>query len=397
MAKLPSKVAAVYWTRWNSGIRLTQVPPSYNVLYLFAAGRSGDVGGIGWGMNDIAADIKTVRARGQHVVLSTGGAGQGINFSSRVVSQRFVDSVVRINSELGGTLASPMIDGVDFNTFEAEATPNTAEYLWMFVELKRLFGQDFGITAPPAPWKAQDKAMIREALSQDLMTYAGPQMYDGPGLADPEYIIKATRDWVQNVAGGDASKIVVGFGMEDMANYSSIEQIIIAWRVIEKEFPTIRGAFLWQHKTDFDRGWVFANQLAPLVLDNTVPGQRVPATLPPPPTQPPGPVVKIGSAACPLTGIDIARGLNALVAYTDEAAITSTNPYGCEVTVTGGKVIQIKDRQVGESETGTPIPKGGFVLSGHGEARTWLLANAKVGAAVEVITVTARAGLSGRS
>lgn len=386
MAKLPSKVVAVYWTRWNPGIRLTQVPQSYNVLYLFAAGRSGDAGGIGWGMNDIAADIKTVRARGQRVVLSTGGAGQGINFSSRSVSQRFVDSVVRINTELGGTLASPVIDGVDFNTFEAEATPNTAEYLWMFTELKRRFGQDFGITSPPAPWKAQDKAMIREALSKDLMTYAGPQFYDDPGLADPAYIIKTTRDWVQNVAGGDASKIVVGFGMENMANYSSIEQILTAWRAIEKEFPTIRGAFLWQHKTDSDRGWAFAKQLAPLVLDNAVLEQPVPSTPPPTPTQPPGPVVKIGSASCPLAGIDITRELNALVAYTDKAATTSTNPYGCEVTVTDGKVIQINDRQVGESATGTPIPKGGFVLSGHGEARTWLLANTKVGAAVEVIT-----------
>ncbi|MET3720183.1 MULTISPECIES: glycosyl hydrolase family 18 protein [unclassified Arthrobacter] len=390
-------MAAVYWTRWNSAIRLTQVPQSFNVLYLFAAGRSGDLGGIGWGMNDIAADIKTVRARGQRVVLSTGGAGQGINFSSRTVSQRFVDSVVRINAELGGTLASPMIDGVDFNTFEAEATPETAEYLWMFAELKRQFGQEFGITSPPAPWKDQDKAMIREALSTGLMTYAGPQMYDGPGLADPAYIIKTTRDWVQNVAGGDASKIVVGFGMEDMANFSSIEQILTAWRAIEKEFPGIRGAFLWQHKTDFDRGWAFAMQVAPLILDKPIPEQPMPWTQPYTPTQPPGPMVRIGSASCPLAGIDIARERNALVAYTDEAATTTTNPYGCEVTVTGGKVIQINDRQVGESVTGTPILRGGFVLSGHGEARTWLLANAKIGAAVEVVTVSPRPGLPTRS
>ena len=302
MAKLPSKVIAVYWTRWNPGIRLTQVPQSYNVLYLFAAGRSGDAGGIGWGMNDIAADIRTVRALGQRVVLSTGGAGQEINFSSRAVSQRFVDSVVRINTELGGTLVSPAIDGVDFNTFEAEATPNTAEYLWMFTELKRRFGQDFGITSPPAPWKAQDKVMIREALSKDLMTYAGLQFYDGPGLADPAYIIKTARDWVHNVAGGDASKIVVGFGMENMANYSSIEQILTAWRAIEKEFPTIRGAFLWHHKADSDRGWAFALQLAPLVLDKAIPGQPAPSIPPPTPTQPPGPVVKIDSASYPQIG-----------------------------------------------------------------------------------------------
>ncbi|MEQ7738598.1 hypothetical protein, partial [Escherichia coli] len=127
------------------------------------------------------------------MVLSTGGSGQEIDFASREVSQRFVDSVVRINTELGGTLASPSIDGVDFNTFESGATPNTGEYLWMFAELKRLFGQGFGITSPPAPWKAEDKTMIREALSKDLMTYAGPQFYDGPELAEPAYIIKTTR------------------------------------------------------------------------------------------------------------------------------------------------------------------------------------------------------------
>ena len=198
---------------------------------------------------------------------------------------------------------------------------------------------------------------------------------------------------MRNVAGGDASKIVVGFGMENMANYSSIEQILTAWRAIEKEFPTIRGAFLWHHKADSDRGWAFALQLAPLVLDKAIPGQPAPSIPPPTPTQPPGPVVKIDSASYPLAGIDIARELNALVAYTDKEATTSTNPWGCEVTVTGGKVIQINDRQIGESATGTPIPTGSFVLSGHGEARTWLLANAKVGAAVERITMTLRPGL----
>ena len=105
------------------------------------------------------------------------------------------------------------------------------------------------------------------------------------------------------------------------------------------------------------------------------------------------PAAYADSASYPLAGIDIARELNALVAYTDKEATTSTNPWGCEVTVTGGKVIQINDRQIGESATGTPIPTGSFVLSGHGEARTWLLANAKVGAAVERITMTLRPGL----
>ncbi|UUL77442.1 glycosyl hydrolase family 18 protein [Pseudarthrobacter sp. Fe7] len=280
IAALPNKVLGVYWTRWNAGIRLTQVPQAYTVLYLFAAARSDDAGNIEWGMNDIVADITSVRARGQRVILSTGGEGQGVIFSSRTVSHHFVDSVERINGELGGTLASPAIDGVDFNTFEAEATPNTPEYLWMFAELKRRFGQDFSITSPPSPSNAEDKAMVREALSTGLMTYAGPQFYGGPGVSEPSHIIETTRDWVQNVAGGDASKIVVGFGMEKLPNYSSIEQILSAWREIAEEFPTIRGAFLWQHQTDADRGWVFVTQLAPHVLDNPAPTQRLPSSPP---------------------------------------------------------------------------------------------------------------------
>ncbi len=385
MTGLPPKVTAVYWTRWNADIPLTQIPRSYNVVYLFAAGRSGEEGEIEWGMNDIAADIRTVRARGQHVVLSAGGAGQGIDFSSRTVSRRFVDSVERINTELGGTMASPMIDGVDFNTFEAEVAPNTSEYLWMFGELKRRFGPDFGITSPPAPWNDSDKAMIRDALSEDLMTYAGPQFYDGPGLADPEYIIDTTRDWVQNVAGGDASKIVVGFGMEDAPYYSSIRQIRSAWRAIEKEFPTIRGAFLWQHRTDHDRGWVFADRMAPLVLNDAVLGQPVPS-IPPRPTSPPDPAVRIGSAWYPLAGVDVVCVPGALVAYTGEAPITAADPSGCVVTVAGGKIVRIDDRQDAEPASATTVPSGGLVLLGRGGARAWLLANAEVGAEVEIFT-----------
>src|SRR6478752_10612120 len=59
MANLPSKISAVYWTRWNSGIRLTSVPQSYNTLLLFAAAKAGSEGGVAWGMNDIANDVKT--------------------------------------------------------------------------------------------------------------------------------------------------------------------------------------------------------------------------------------------------------------------------------------------------------------------------------------------------
>jgi len=374
MAGLPSKVAGVYWTRWNSGIRLTQVPSSYNLLYLFAAAKSGSEGNVSWGMNDISADIKTCRARGQKIIMSCGGAGNGINFAGRTESTRFVDAIVRINGELGGTLTSPVLDGVDFNTFEADATPNATEYLWIAYELRRRFGSAFAITSPPAPWSDRDKQFCKAMINGGAMDYAAPQYYDGPGLSDPNYIVSNVKEWIRDVAGGDASKIVVGFGMENLANYSTIEQIKSAWNQIESAYPSIRGAFLWQHKTDADRNWAFANQVIPLIGTTTEP---LPPITPPPTVS--GDKVTIDASSYPLAGTDIARQADALVVYTSKTgATTATNQWGAEVPVVAGKVQSVVDRQ-STGGGGVAIPKDGYVLSGHGKAREWLLAQAQVG------------------
>ena len=376
MSNLPSKVSAVYWTRWNSGIRLTQVPSSYNTLLLFAAAKGGNEGNVVWGMNDIAADVKTCRARGQRIVMSCGGAGNGINFASRTESTRFVDAIVRINTELGGTANAPVLDGVDFNTFEADAAPNTAEYLWIAYELRRRLGSGFGVTSPPAPWSDRDKQFCKAMLAGDAMDYAAPQYYDGPGLSDPNYIVTNVNEWIRDVAGGDASKIVVGFGMENLPNYSTIDQIKDAWNRIEAAHPTIRGGFLWQHKTDADRSWAFATQVIPLIgptLDPLPPGGG--GGTPPPTT---GKQVTLGTANYALAGTDIARGADQLIVYTKATgAATPTNTYGAEATVVGGKVQSITDRQT-TGGLGVPIPQTGYVLSGHGAARLWLLEQAQI-------------------
>jgi hypothetical protein len=265
---LPDRVAGIYWSSWNAHIPITQVPASYNLVYLFHAERGAAEGSVVWKADGpTTGQIDTVRDRGQRLILSTGGAGHGIDFHSRAVSRRLVDSVVAINKQFGGTLANPKIDGVDFNTFEADAVPNTDEYLWMFAELKRLFGSRFIITSPPAPWKQEDKQMVRAALAQGLMDYAAPQYYGGPQLSEPDYIISSVQHWIADVAGGRADRITVGFGMEDLPNFSTIAQIQTAWDAVEAQSPSIRGAFVWQHRTDHDRGWAFATTINPRVLD----------------------------------------------------------------------------------------------------------------------------------
>ena len=89
-------------------------------------------------------------------------------------------------------------------------------------------------------------------------------------------------------------------------------------------------------------------------------------------------VVTLAGTTLAVTGTDVARTTNSLVVYTPaRGARTGTNVYGTEIAVVGGKITKIESR-LGNMV----IPSGGYVLSGHGTASTWLAAHAKVGATV---------------
>ncbi len=102
---------------------------------------------------------------------------------------------------------------------------------------------------------------------------------------------------------------------------------------------------------------------------------------PPPPPPPPPPddnSVTVGGQSRALDGTNVRRLSNYLVKYTPAyGGSTGTNAYGFEAEVRGGVVTKIADG-VGNMA----IPSDGFVLSGHGTSRTWLKANAKIGASV---------------
>jgi PAB1-binding protein PBP1 len=88
--------------------------------------------------------------------------------------------------------------------------------------------------------------------------------------------------------------------------------------------------------------------------------------------------VTIGTATRALNGTNVARLTDYLVRYTPAyGATTKTNQYGYEAEVIGGKVTKVANG-VGSMA----IPANGYVLSGHGASRTWLAANATVGATV---------------
>ncbi|MBA3468891.1 MAG: hypothetical protein H0T53_04525 [Herpetosiphonaceae bacterium] len=266
-----AKVVGGYWPFWpEAPVRIRDVHPGYNLIYLFSArpvgGSPGTTGAVYWSTpgdgrgaaTNLNADIQYARTvQGRKIILSVGGAGWGMSFPNRSHSTNFVNSIVAIYNQLGG------FDGLDWNTFEADQAPDTEEMIWISLELKRRY-PGFLITAPPAPWNARDKEFCRIMVQRGAMDYAAPQYYDGPNLANPDYVVSSINEWVGLVG---ADHLVVGFGINPgVTNYMTVEQAISAWNQVEANHPTIRGGFVWQIHTDEPQGWVFPLRLGPLIM-----------------------------------------------------------------------------------------------------------------------------------
>jgi hypothetical protein len=264
---MPTRVTGVYVPEWFGTIDAMSVPASYNMLYLFAATLdTATPGKYVWGSAN-PINLAAARARGQRIILSCGGAGQQFDFTTSGQVTAFVNSVIAINTQFGGSAGSPRIDGVDLNTFEGGVVPNTTLYASIASQLRTYFGSNFIVTSPPAPWRGTDQAFCTTLLASGAFNFVSPQYYDGPGLSDPAYISNSVLNtWVATVAAGDASKIAVGFGVNaGLANYSTLAQVQTAWNAIEAAKPLIRGAFLWESHADQQTGWQYATTINPLV------------------------------------------------------------------------------------------------------------------------------------
>ncbi len=265
----PPRFVGGYYPNWtDSPVRIRDVDPHYNLIYLFAAkpvgGAPGTTGAIsstppgdGRGAStNFTADLAYARqTQGRKILLTVGGAGAGMSFPARSKSQTFVDSVEALYSQFGG------FDGLDWNTFEGSQSPDTGEMIWISQQLQS-HHPGFMITAPPAPWNSVDKTFCQQMAMAGVLSYCAPQYYDGPNLATQSYVTSSVDEWA-TLLGED--KLVVGFGIWDQPNYMTIGTAVATWNTVQANHPNLRGAFDWQIHVDESDGWPFATQLGPLV------------------------------------------------------------------------------------------------------------------------------------
>lgn len=265
---LPARVVGGYWPAWPAeAIRVRDLPAAYTVVHLFAAAPSGASGTVAWpaagdgrgARTHLVADIREARSvQRRSVLLTVGGAGAGIAFTARAISTRFVDSVRRIiDGDLGG------VDGLDLNTFESGIVPDLDEYAWIVGRLRSTYGPGFAITAPPAPWRDEDKAFCRDLAGAGLLDLCSPQYYDGPGLAEERFVVESVREWAALVG---PHRLGVGFGLvSESGDQMSPARCATTWHHVWAAVPGIRGAFAWNVAADEATGWAFARDVGPLV------------------------------------------------------------------------------------------------------------------------------------
>jgi hypothetical protein len=279
-----TRLAGAFVPTWSQDpINANGYSANWNLLFMFSANSNGD-GSYRWS-SSTPINIAAARTAGKRIILSLGGAGNVYNFLTRAASDRCVASIVAINQQWGGTTANPVIDGVDFNTFEAQALSNqrdvqTAEYIYMGQKLKTTFGANFIVHGPPAPWNNDDQIMCKAALAAGAFDFVSPQYYDG-GLATfntingPDTAGSSIAAWIKNVAGGNASKVGVGWGLDwngdGPPNYMTREEIDRSWVDLEARFPGLRAGWIWRSDFDTDQtgnssnGNYFANTTCPKI------------------------------------------------------------------------------------------------------------------------------------
>ena len=190
--KLPKHMVTGYWHNFCNGsknLKLRDVPSYYNMICVAFTGNTANPGEVtfevdpdlaravgGYTKNEFIRDIKALQSKGQHVIISVGGAEGRITINSDSAADKFASTLSKIIKEYG-------FEGVDID-LEGSAVSGTAYIARGLRKVQKEFGNDFIITMAPETYymhKAQDitGAYYRLATEiKDILTIVYPQFYN---------------------------------------------------------------------------------------------------------------------------------------------------------------------------------------------------------------------------
>ena len=189
-----------YWHNFLNGstaLKISDVPSYYDMICVSFANSSTTPGKVtfeldkdlsnalgGYTKAQFIQDIKDAKAKGQHVIISVGGAEGTTYITNQAAADEFAKSLISMIEEYG-------FEGVDID-FEGSAVSGTDYIAEALRTVHNHFGDDFIITMAPETYYFQDtnpngtaatSAYYRLAYKiKDILTICYPQFYNSGGM-----------------------------------------------------------------------------------------------------------------------------------------------------------------------------------------------------------------------
>ena len=190
---LPEHIVTGYWHNFTNGaanLKLSEVPSYYDLICVSFADSTSTPGEVTFSVNgdlskavggytdaQFIQDIKTLKERNQHVILSIGGAEGTIYITSQAAADNFANSLIKVIEQFG-------FEGVDID-LEGGAVAGTEYIAGALRKVHNHFGDEFIITMAPETYYMQSPTSnyFKLALDiKDILTVVNMQYYNSGSM-----------------------------------------------------------------------------------------------------------------------------------------------------------------------------------------------------------------------
>ena len=301
--QLPQHMVIGYWHNFCNGstnLKLRDVPRYYDMICVAFTGNTDLPGEVifeldsylatavgGYTKQQFIDDIKDLKNKGQHVIISVGGANGRITIDSEEAADTFASSLSKIIKKFG-------FEGVDID-LEGAAVSGTAYIARGLRKVHNEFGDDFIITMAPETYymhKADDLtgAYFRLATEiKDILTICYPQFYNAGGdigynnfnarYPSQSFITSLATMYIENGLRPDQLAIGVpalpsgaGSGYISLDNLKAVVNSLVYKEPLDgftppREYTTLRGVMTWSINWDATQNYAWAKSMSEL-MDN---------------------------------------------------------------------------------------------------------------------------------
>jgi chitinase len=293
-SQLPQHMVTGYWHNFCNGstnLKLRDVPRYYDMICVAFTGNTATPGEVtfeldsylansigGYTQEQFIQDIKDLKSKGQHVIISVGGANGAITINSEAAADKFASTLSKIIKKFG-------FEGVDID-LEGAAVSGTAYIARGLRKVHDEFGDDFIITMAPETYymhKANDLtgAYYRLATEiKDILTICYPQFYNAGGdigynnfnarYPSQSFITSLATMYIENGLRPDQLAIGVpalssgaGSGYISIDNLKAVINSLVYKKPLDgftppREYKTLRGVMTWSINWDATQNYAWA-------------------------------------------------------------------------------------------------------------------------------------------